>query len=238
MAITATLGASAEGYATSLTQALTITDASNQTLVVGFYWDEAATYDGTVTYNGQALTQISETTGTSQYLWVGYLLNPPTGASYNIVVSKSPAFPERSCGLIAVIVNDNDQTTPYDAAGTPYENVSTTATTKTTSSATGDLVLSFGFCNNKDIGDMEPMTGTGQTLIGNIGSTGAGYLGASYTAGGASITTGWKRWSDAAFNGAEIAFNMNVAAAGGAFVPYPLSSRARGGLLVLSGGLQ
>lgn len=224
MALTATLGTTAEGTGTTASAPLTITDAANQTLVVGLLWDDPGPYNPTVTYNGDALTQLAETTGSGRYIWVGALANPDAGAEYTIAVSASPVFDNRAWRLIAVILEDSDQTTPLEGAQV-YESNASTATSCTTTSATGDLVLSFGAINNKVNAACSP-TGTGQTTIGTAANAdGACYFCACYTAGAASVTTGYTMDVGPGYV-SEIACNAN--AAGGSeppITPFPAATR-------------
>jgi hypothetical protein len=53
-----------------------------------------------VTYNGVAMTRAVAYTGTSQEnSFIYYMLNPPTGAAYNIVVTRTGAFASVVIGL-------------------------------------------------------------------------------------------------------------------------------------------
>jgi len=114
--------------ASSATFAHNVSSEKNRILIVGVGYRNAST-DGDITgitFNGVALTKISEQTGESgAELW--YLLNPDSG-SHNIVVTASGSI--RGWGVGAVDLyncNQNDPINTYNiGAGSGSPNVSVT----------------------------------------------------------------------------------------------------------------
>jgi hypothetical protein len=208
---------------------LNITDGTNQTLYVGFVIDDQATstFTTTVTFGGVSPTgTIATSTATSigTYMEAWYWVNPPSGSLQDLLVSASPAFDDRQWSAVFVVMNDNDQSTPFDAA-TVSESAAATTNGATVSSATGDVVLSFCSVDNKttpNAGVGASATG-GTAVINEQGSTGAIYLGASQCAGAASITSDWD-WTSTRVTSC-FTFNVNAASAGAATPPLVVPAK-------------
>jgi hypothetical protein len=198
---------------------LNITDAPRQTLFVGFSFDDQSSTARTITitYNGVAPTGLvggrSATTG--QWFEVYYWNDPPSGSAFDLLVSASPAFNNRRWVVNPIVANDINQTTPYD---TPVltENAAGTSIGSTVSSATGDIVLSYGCIDNKTAGGVTaPGAGAtgGTTVLREVGTNGNVYLGSMQIPGAASVTSDYT-WTGPAI-AIDLSFNLNEDTGGG-----------------------
>ncbi len=199
---------------------LNITDAPRQTLFVGFSFDDqgATGRTITITYNGVAPTGLvggrSATTG--QWFEVYYWNDPPAGAAYDLLISSSAAFNNRHWVVVPVVANDINQTTPFDTPVTPSEGASVLTIGSTVSSATGDIVLSYGCIDNKTAANITaPGAGAtgGTTVLREVGANGNVYLGAMQIPGAASVTSDYD-WTGTAI-AIDLSFNLNEDTGGG-----------------------
>lgn len=191
----------------------TVTEAANQTLYVGFAFDDqgATARTATVTYGGSSMTRIDGSTLAGPFFEVFKLTDPPTGSALDVLISGTPDFANRQWNVIPVVVNDNDQGTPNDAANR-FNSAASSNTSLTTTSALLDGVLSFVCVDNKSAASVQPNAGPSTHV--EISGAGGIYVGASFSDGAASVNTGWN-WPGNAI-ATEIAFNLNVAAAAAA----------------------
>jgi hypothetical protein len=127
-------------------QAMTIpATGTNRILVVAtfIYHSSGELSVSGVTYNGVAMTAAGAGYGTisdSGQLRYWYLLNPPTGSSYNIVATLSGAGTCEEMAIMAQAFSDVDQTTPFGSqVGTNGTN--SAASTGTVSLAGSDIAL-------------------------------------------------------------------------------------------------
>jgi hypothetical protein len=199
---------------------LNITDASRQTLFVGYSFDDqgATSRTITITYNGVAPTGLvggrSATTG--QWFEVYYWNDPPSGSAYDLLVSASPAFNNRRWVVNPIVANDINQTTPFD---TPVvtEDAAGATIGSTVSSQTGDKVLSFGCIDNKTAAGITApgasATG-GTTVLREVGTNGNIYLGSMQIPGAASVTSDYDLVSGTAIC-IDLSFNLNEDTGGG-----------------------
>lgn len=161
-------------------------------------------YNATCTANGTSMTRVHEG-NTNQYLAVFRLLAPTTG-TITIAASWTGAhFPASA----ALSLKGVQQTTPEGAVSSST-NASGSSYSHTITSATGDMVLTFGSINNT----VTSITATGSAtsqVQSNTNGAGGTLVAIASAAGGASITVGHS-WSSAnRYSGAS----FNVAAVGG-----------------------
>jgi hypothetical protein len=202
---------------------LSITDAPRQTLFVGYSFDDqgASARTITITLGGVAPTGLvggrSATTG--QWFEVYYWNDPPTGTN-DLLVSASAAFNNRRWVVNPILANDINQATPYD---TPVltEDAAGATIGSTVSSATGDIVLSFGCIDNKTAANITApgasATG-GAAVLREVGTNGNVYLGSMQIPGAASVTSDYDLVSGTAIC-IDLSFNLNEDTGAGAATP-------------------
>lgn len=172
-----------DGDPTTLT--LTVPSA-NHVLYACVVSDTATAHTPTITFNGDALTQVSVTTGTGQALWMGRLINPDVVVGGSLTTTAGTTT--RQLGY--VLVSGADTTTP-NLTPVLEENGATTTLTGgggVASDANG-IVLSCATANNNAAINA---TGTNQSELEEVAQGSASVLGISQTPGtGSTITTAW-----------------------------------------------
>ena len=163
---------------------------------------------------GTSLTQISTTldVGSNEKISVWRLISPAATSS-TVYVTWPSAQDER--WIIAVAVQDADQTTPNGTVATATGTSNTPSVAATSTS--GQLVLDF--VSFLDTGSDTLTVGAGQTQLENIAggafSSFEGSASSTETASGSSTTMSWTI-SDVSVNGWGIfAFAINDASGGG-----------------------
>lgn len=148
------------GSGTSVNVAITVPAGDDQLLCVAVENDAATVAVPTVTFNGDAVVEVADSTGTGQYLWVGCLVAPDQTSAN---VSVSGVSIDRSVAV--VLLEDVDQSSP---TGMPAvaENGATSSLDSGSgvSTSLGGVVLSFVAVNNIS-GSQITSTGSGQTDI-------------------------------------------------------------------------
>jgi hypothetical protein len=194
---------------------LNITDAARQTLFVGFSFDDqgATARTITITLNGVAPTGLvgGRSATTSQWFEVYYWNDPPSGSAFDLLVSAAPAFNNRRWVVNPIVANDINQTTPFDAGTLQLtENASTATIGSTVSSATGDIVLSFGCIDNKTAANVTAPGASataGAAVLREVGTNGNVYLGTMQIPGAASVTSDYD-WAGNTV-AIDLSFNLN-----------------------------
>lgn len=164
----------------------------------------------TCTFNtSESMTQLSETTGTGQYLAVFRLISP-TATSADIACAGASG----ADSIAAIALSGVDQVTPNDAIAAATETASgDPISSPVVSSESGDLVVGGHAVNNKAVANTTP-TGTSQVQHEEFDVAGGGQFTTdiSTTPGAASVTQSWD--FNTAARASAYAFNVN--AAGGA----------------------
>jgi hypothetical protein len=190
---------------------INVTDAARQTLYVAVTFDDQGDTSGdtlTHSFGGVSTTEIERAVQSGPFFGVFVKTDPVAGSLQDFLLSSSPAFNNRVWNLLWVVVDDNDQTTPYDGVQ-QAESASTTSSTTAVTSATGRKVLSFVCVDNKTVGAIGPNSGTQVQET----SGGGGYLGCAVYDGAATVNTSWGdgvggAWSGNALRN-EISFSLN-----------------------------
>lgn len=172
----------------------TVGSGSNRLLVVsisGYYGNTNSMLPTSVTYNGVAMTLLTSKifNGTGNYIYVYYLLNPPSGTHTIAVATGTPNNNTQVGG--ATSWYNVDQTSPFGnsvSSSGSSTSPSVTASTNTTQVVVDALGKSDGYPSTQTIS-----AGSGQTSYwtdtGNFGYDGGGMSSKSVV--GANTTMSW-----------------------------------------------
>ena len=168
---------------------------SNLLFIAGVFGGNAATID-TVTHNGDSATPISATvecTACPSRLRVFYRTAPDAGSGLTATANISGNQPLM---LIAVIIKDVNQTTPYENESTFDPESSSASGTQNVTSAAGDLVIDFFIIGNSTLADNQSVTpGANQTMLETNVDILDNYRAFSSTEAGAATVTMSHSWT-------------------------------------------
>jgi len=146
------------GSDTSLTYSHNVPSGSS-VLIVGAYVNGSTTSG--VTYNGSAMTLITNISGSSHQLSLWHLPNPSSGAN-NVVISVAAGA--QIHGRSASLVNVNT-TTPFSFADKNFDFIDPTMS-KNVTSASGEFVIDIMAMNLS--GGSFTVSGTGQAILAGV----------------------------------------------------------------------
>lgn len=195
-------------------------------MMVGVYAHNSVTID-TVTHNGDSATAISasaeDTTGSTR-LRTFYRIAPDAGVGLTVTATMSGDQPAE---VIAVVLQDVNQSTPYENESTHDPESGETSGSQNVTSASGDLVLDFyGLGHSTGADDQTVTQGAGQTMIENDTEVDNLRFFSSTEAGAATVTMSHS-WSPNNMNSLGRAYNINALSAGGVVPIVNLHRRRR-----------
>jgi hypothetical protein len=233
MALTISESTLSANEGTGTTLSITANIPGTATCVwIGWTFDDQGTTDRTytVTVEGSAtnVAQVQQKTESlSNHAFAVHRNFPPsTGAAVAIAVSASAAFASRAWRIIVLYAEGGNTTTAEENVQLTESATSTSLATSTTS-AVGDMVVSFGTADGRSVASTAPNPSP-TAAFSEWNTSGGIYLSASRTDGtGGSVSTGWA-WGGSSVNAAEITFSAKVAAAAGTTPKGPLTNPVAG----------
>lgn len=183
------------GAPASLTKSYTQVEEINTIIIVGIVC-QGATHDS-VTFDGQALTKLTENIDISEQVSMWYRVNPNVTTA-NVVLTMGN---EAKCGMMITSWKNVHQTTPF--SNSANDNDEDGSPTVVCTSAVGELVIDFFIHADSS----QPGVGTGQTQLVNIEADFR--MGSSYEAGSTNVTMSW---SSAPTKWASVAGSLSLSA--------------------------
>lgn len=144
----------------SITQSVTVSAGTDLALVVLIACEETAANFNSVTFNGDALTQVGEVASANwsrSEIWA--ILNPDVG-TFNVVASHPSAT--RIVGMSVLVLEDVHQTTGWRTAATAFTNGAATLTATVGSVTSSDFLIDV---LTLDVTGHSPTAGANQTAI-------------------------------------------------------------------------
>jgi hypothetical protein len=216
------------GANTVTTASFTIAATANRVaiLALGFYADLRARGFSTITCAGQSGSAVSSAeawnSGGTTGLKMFAVTNPDSGSAKTATIAFDGGT--ATVCLTATVFNGVDQTTPTNGGGGTTTTYGTTCALQVTSPS-GDMSVTSVNTNVADNAATSSETRTIQAAVSQDAKTTSTTVNPTHT------------WSHSATTLAVAGVNLVQYVAASGFVPYPFSRGARGGLLVLSGGL-